>query len=51
MPYPIAIALLEEALERAEVDHYSDGQNTDCDGCHRAASIRREIEALKGEED
>ncbi len=44
--FSIAVELLELELERLEVDHYSDGKPTDCDGCQRAATVRREIDGL-----
>lgn len=38
---PEVIALAEDELRRLEYDHYSDGKPTDCDGCIKAARIKR----------
>ena len=44
--FPIAVELLTETLERLEQDHYSDGEDTSCDGCQRAAAVKRERDML-----
>jgi len=44
--FPVAVELLTEALERLEQDHYSDGKDETCDGCQRAAAVKRERDML-----